>query len=308
MEQNHGEWYTGNIGLTVTAGTDTSSGVKSIKYKITGAINKGETEVGVGNGQTTGALQSITNDGTSTVEAWTIDNAGHESSHATLSVKKDSTPPSSATITYKSKTANTITVSASGQDATSGVKSYTYQYKVSSSNDADSAWSTGATGQGTNYTYPSSIIQAGKTYDVRVLVYDNAGNYTRSSKQTVVLNTAPTFEIQGYCSTKTNVAMTIKAKAKDNEGDRLTYTLYMGTSQGSLSQKATTSGNSGAEVTLNASGLSSYTGYYWRVDVSDGTVTTTGTVNSARTYCYRTHCNGGTSKICSGCRRTWWME
>ena len=62
MEQSHGEWYTGNVGLTITAGTDSGSGVKSIKYKITGAVNKGVTEVAVTDGGTTGALQGITVD------------------------------------------------------------------------------------------------------------------------------------------------------------------------------------------------------------------------------------------------------
>ena len=193
---------------------------------------------------------------------------GNRSETVALTLQRDATPPSSSNITYQSKTLNRITVTANGQDVTSGIKNYTYQYKETSTNDADNQWKT-ATTTGASYTYPSTIITTNKTYDLRVIVNDNAGWTKASNKVTIVTNTAPVVKEVNYSSKTTN-SITITARATDTENDALTYTMYVSTDNTNWTQKATSSSvSSGTEVTLTANGLAEYTYYYIKVRATE---------------------------------------
>ncbi len=188
---------------------------------------------------------TISQDGIYTLVAYTQDNQKDQSSASEIKTfTRDSTIPTVANIKYKSKTANTITVEAEGSDSTSGVKEYTYQYKIASNNDTDEAWLTATTKEETEHTYPSSLISVGQKYDLRVIVTDNAGNKRASSKITVSTNTAPVFTSQGAGTTTSNSAITINATATDADGDSLTYTLYWEDSSGNLSKSSTAIGTS----------------------------------------------------------------
>ena len=85
-----GGWYPGNATIKITAGTDpcatganSCSGTKRVTYILTGATKKGETEI------TSGNTITISNNGITTITAYTYDNADNKSDSVTLVVKKD---------------------------------------------------------------------------------------------------------------------------------------------------------------------------------------------------------------------------
>ncbi|MCI8396891.1 MAG: hypothetical protein HFJ52_04390 [Clostridia bacterium] len=254
-------YYIGDVTVSVR---DTSDSTKTRvnKIKVTGAGSE-RTITG-----TSGSF-TITADGTYTISAWSEDANGNRSDTTTKpAFTRDIIPPSSSNITFQSKTSNTITVIANAQDATSGIKNYTYQYKETSTNDADNQWKT-ATTTGANYTYPSSMITTGKTYDLRVIANDNAGWTKVSNKITVNTNTAPEVQEVTYVS-KTTSSITIKARATDAQNDALTYTMYVSTDNSNWTQKTTSSSvTSGTTVTLTANELAEYTYYYIKVRATE---------------------------------------
>ena len=275
-------YYIGDVTVSVR---DTSDSTKTrvSKIKVTGA---GEERTITG---TSGSF-TITADGTYTINAWSEDANGNRSDTTSKpSFTRDATAPSSSNLKEASHTKDTITVSATATDATSGIKSIQYQYKLTSTNDADNQWITATTQTSTNYTYPSTMITTGAIYDLRIIVTDNAGWTKKSGKITVNTNKAPTITAS-YASKDTNY-IKINATGKDEDGDKLTYKLYVstdGTNWGTA--KATLSNQTqGTQVTLTASGLVPYTEYYWKVDVTDGIKPeSTGKQGWIRTYCPRT--------------------
>ena len=109
-------------------------------------------------------------------------------------------------------------------------------------------------------------------------------------------NTSPTKAVVSFNSKGTNY-ITVNAKSEDIDGDKLTYTLYYGTSSSSLTATTLLSNQTqNVQVSLTTpTNLSQYTYYYWRVDVSDGKATTQGDVQTrVRTYC------PGTGRYCNG--------
>lgn len=71
--------------------------------------------------------------------------AGNESDVRTITIHKDTTPPDTARISFKSNTINSITVEAIGNDNTSGVSGYTFEYREISAPSTD--WKTLANGR-----------------------------------------------------------------------------------------------------------------------------------------------------------------
>ena len=152
-------------------------------------------------------------------------------------------------------------------------------------------------------------------YSVRVIITDAAGNSTTPDANTTIqntstiINTAPTFTEQaaGAPVANTNSQITVTATATDpDEGDTLTYTLYWGTSSTNITNSGMTkTGTSGQQVSFTKTGLSNYTTYYFRVDVTDNKETTKGNDSSERTLCESTKCTGPFTKMdncieCSG--------
>lgn len=146
-------------------------------------------------------------------------------------------------------------------------------------------------------------------YSVKVTVKDKAGNASTSEVLAVetILYTAPKMETYTF-SSKTNNSITIRAKATDQDGEQLTYTLYTSTNGSNWTQMAKIQNvQQNIEQTLIASGLSAYTYYYWKVDVTDGTTSiSSGGGDRVRTYCSSNYCSGGSnvSSRCSSCSGT----
>ena len=170
-------YYKSNVTVTITAGNDAQSGANKVRYSVSGAqtINQTETADGI-----TSANITISTDGTSTITAYTLDKAGNVSSVATQIINKDSTAPSTASLTVGTVGETSIAVTASGVDATSGVYSYQFQRSTTS---ATSEFTTVATqtSSATSYSYTYNNLTGGTTYYLRVVVTDRAGNTATST-------------------------------------------------------------------------------------------------------------------------------
>lgn len=107
--------------------------------------------------------------------------------------------------------------------------------------------------------------------------------------------------------------MTITATATDDEQEKLHYILrYSSVSEADLdtanAKTKELDGDRGQEVSFDlteADGLSNYTTYYWRVEVSDNVVANAvkGDIGNTKTWCGNaTYCAGGVSPIyCNIC-------
>ena len=246
---------------------------------------------------TSGSWTKIANGGTisdlvhgNTVYARLTDGV-NSGDYASSSIK-DTTQPT-VTVKVSNLLPNSVTLTATASDGQSGIKNY--QFFLGSTSKA--------TQTGNSYNYTGLAEQ--KSYTLKVIVTDNAGNKKEASTSitTPKSNTAPKISSVAY-STKTTNSLTIKATATDTDaGDKLTYELYTSTSQNSgFTKKATLSNQTpGTAVTLTASRLSQYTYYYYYVKVTDGDETVQSpTQERIRTYCpgNTSHCSGGTR--CSG--------
>ena len=172
------DYYKSNVTVTITAGNDEQSGANQIRYSVSGAQTIGQTTTGEG---ITSTNIIITADGTSTITAYTLDKAGNVSEEKTQIVNKDATPPSTASIAVSGEPGETsISVTANGQDATSGVASYTFQYSTTSEKEG---FTTALEVQNTanSCTYPYQGLTSNTTYYLRVIVKDRAGNTTPST-------------------------------------------------------------------------------------------------------------------------------
>ena len=162
-------YYVSNVGVTISAG-DTAN-VASIRYKVEGANPIQETEV-----QGTNATFDITLDGPSTITAYIINTAGLTSEEITQVVNKDVANPSKATIALSGEAGETsIAVTANGEDATSGVGSYIFQYSTTSEKEGfTTALEVPNTTNSCTFEYQD--LASNTTYYLRVVVKDRAGN------------------------------------------------------------------------------------------------------------------------------------
>ena len=164
-------WYKqGNITATISAeGQDAQSGEWQIEYTV--GANTYTTEAGI-----TTQEVLVDTDGTTTIKAKTIDKAGNKSTaEATETIKRDVTPPRTATLSVTTYDETTITVQATGADNTSGIASYEFQYKLSS----ETTWKNHGSAISTNaetQTHIYTNLTANTEYELRVLITDVAGN------------------------------------------------------------------------------------------------------------------------------------
>ena len=63
----------------------------------------------------------VEKEGITEIKARTIDLAGNKSDEKTIIIHKDTTPPDTARIVFKSNTISSITVTATGNDNQSGI-------------------------------------------------------------------------------------------------------------------------------------------------------------------------------------------
>ena len=124
----------------------------------------------------------------------------------------------------------------------------------------------------------------------------------------------PRFTVQGQATATGNTSITVTATATDDVQTTLYYTLRYSTSQNNLDTTTTTkTAQKNQQVTFNltaSDGISNYTTYYFRIDVSDGFVTeiTKGNVVQATTWCnLGTYCSGKVKSYikCGLCNRKW---
>ena len=171
-------YYKSNVGVTINAGN--ASNISSIKYKVEGANPIEETEV-----QGTTANFEITADGTSTITAYIINSAGLTSETITQEVNKDTTSPSTASIALSGEAGETsITVNANGEDSTSGIASYIFQYSTTSKTEGFTTMDTvDSTSNSCTFTYQG--LTSNTTYYLRVIVKDRAGNTLPSTAVSV---------------------------------------------------------------------------------------------------------------------------
>ncbi len=238
----------------------------------------------------------ITKEGKVTIGIQAKDKAGNKTEGTKIIIiQKDNEAPINflPSIVEESITATGFTVTAGTTDEISGTSHYNFYIKQGSTivkelkNNEEGRFNvTGLEGE--------------TTYSIVVEAVDKAGNVrtgTGITATTLVANTPPTKAVVSYNTKGTNY-IKVNAKSTDIDGDNLTYTLYYGTSSSNLSYSTTLSNQTqNVQVAIQTlTNLSQYTYYYWRVDVSDGEVTTQGDVQAqVRTYCQASPCSGGTS-------------
>ena len=232
---------TSTVEVIITRGTDegegtTGSGANKISYSgIDGESSQGDTATTV--------TKTINRDGTYTVTAKTIDVAGNESAEAKAIVKKDSTPPTAEIEYDANKRGTEIQVTGKGTDATSKVASYIFQYRETGTTEwkSESPYTTANTSQGHTYH-----LTAGKTYNIRVKVTDNAGNvaYSDGAKPDGTGGNAPTVNTEcAEADHKWTEKITKNATCTDSGSKTLTCSVCNKTKTETIPAKGHTPGS-----------------------------------------------------------------
>ncbi len=181
-------YYKSNVTVTITGGNDGESGANKIRYAVTGAQTVTQTETADGN---TSTSITISAEGASTITAYTLDKAGNVSTAATQTINKDSTAPSTASLTVGTVGETSIAVTARGADSTSGIYSYQFQRSTTSATSGFTTVGGTQTSTATSYSYTYSNLTDDTTYYLRVVVTDRAGNTTTSTAVTQKTNMTP---------------------------------------------------------------------------------------------------------------------
>ena len=177
--EGNGNWYTSNVKLTITPGTDDISGIQKTTYTIEGSNSLAETE---------GLTYTLTKQGKSTIIATTYDNAGNKT-ETRVDVYIELTTPPEATITvisgekhaqdnewYYTDVTVGITIS-SGEDSVSGLGKASYKITGDSNVAVTDLTST---------TQNITITQDG-VHEITVYTYTQAGNVS-TTKYTVKID------------------------------------------------------------------------------------------------------------------------
>jgi len=176
------KWYTSNVTLRVL-GTDTGS--KKVKYRVRGVATStgqiGDVEVtGVGAFDsdeveiTNGTTFRIVADGTYSITAYSYDAGGMRlSSSEVLTLKKDATRPTIKSYTGEQIPGQGFKVKISAEDTGAGLTSNAYTYRHKESTNLGEYISSDPTG---NAEKLYTGLNQQKTYDMYVMVIDQAGN------------------------------------------------------------------------------------------------------------------------------------
>ena len=183
----------------------------------------------------------------------------------------------------------TISYNLDGGTVSGNPTSYTIEDAMTLVNPTKDGYNfTGWTGTGLTEATTTVTIAKGSTGD---------RTYTANWEVANVAPTTPTVTL----SSKTTNSFNVRAVSTDANGDSLIYKLYV---DGSL-KSTSASTQSGTATTLSVTGLGEYTSHNYYVTVSDGTLTTTSSTNSVRTYCSGNNCSGSTSTAtCTTCEGT----
>ena len=287
------KWSGGQASINLSKGEEVASNL-SIEYQV-GGVTEGKWTTGT----------SVTGLSHNSVVYARLTDGENVGSYPSVTIL-DEINPQEATINLSgtnTTTTGNVTATVTHKDEESGVEiencKWIYNTTSSKIGTEGSSYTNTFSSNGETITLSTSSVG---TYYLHVLTEDKAGNKVETISQgvTVVLpNAAPTTPTVNFSSKTTN-SITVTANATDPNNDKLTYKLYVSTSQSSgFSQAATTSAiASGSTVTLTASSLSQYTNYYYYVTVTDGELTTTSSTSRAvRTYCPGNtyYCKGGSS-------------
>ncbi len=192
-------WYLSNVSIVLNA-TDNVSGVKSVQYKI------GDGAWQTHNGSS--VTFNVTSEGSTTVYYKAEDNAGNVETEKSVVIKIDKAEPSSACVPYASGSngwySGDVTVTCSGNDATSGLDHIDY--------DVDS---------GGSQEYSGSFVVSGEgNHDIVHTATDVAGNV--ESDQTVAFGidltppTVLTMTLNNGSSTSYNSTVIVSSGVSDN--------------------------------------------------------------------------------------------
>ena len=244
MGQN--EWYTSNITLRVL-GTDTgsarvtyrvrgtaySNGIIGNREYMAGEVDTGEIDIA------NGTTFRIAIDGEFAIVAYTYDSGGMRLSTAnTVNLKRDASRPIITLYKGERVIGEGFRITMSAEDYASDLATegrYTYKHKL-----AANMTYTDNLSQETTYLYTG--LEEDKTYDMYMVVKDEAGNMTASdviSRPAIWISNTPTVGdtvsggIEGarkYCSTDVDVSLTGQ---DENNVDisRVTYQI-LGTTTG----------------------------------------------------------------------------
>jgi hypothetical protein len=256
-------WTNGNVDVSVSGGSDATSGINRHEYSLSGATSLGYT--------TYTGIFTITNVGVTTISARTIDNAGNISSVATSTVSIDRIAPTATSVTgtqYLNVAVNgTYRIYAYGVSDSGGSGVNRVQFPVwtiaSGQDDLDPSWPTSTAVRGTNagggtwyYDIPLNLHgNAEGQYQCDIYVFDNAGNSTMvGTNTTFVDRTAP-------------AAPSLSASSSSWTNGNSTVTVTHGTDTGG-------SGVNRTEYSLSGATALGYTTYTSPIVITNAGVTT----------------------------------
>ena len=247
---NPTSWTNGNATLTITA-SDSGSGVKSIT-KPDGTVVTGSS-----------TTYTVSANGTYTFKV--TDNVGNVLTHNVSVTKIDKTNPT-ATVTGNPTawTKNNATLTITGADSGSGVKSITKPD------------GTVVTGSSTTYT-----VSANGTYTFKVT--DNAGNVlTHNVSVTKIDKTNPTISVTGNPTswTKNNVTLTVTGADSGSGVKQITKPDGTVVTGSSTTYTVSANGNYTFKVLDNAGNEVSQTVNVTKIDKTNPTVTVSGNPTS----------------------------
>ncbi len=216
-----GTWTNQNVTATITPGTDALSGVNRTEYRT-------RLDGGTWTSWTTyTAPVMIEDQGQTSIEARTIDNAGNTSESSVIRVALiDKTLPTTPSVSLSTETWTNQNVTAtitSGTDALSGVNRTEYRTRLDGG-----TWTSWTT-----YTTPVTISTQGQT-SIEARTIDNAGNVSDSSSiKTALIDTTipttPSVSLSTETWTNQNVTATITSGTDALSGvNRTEYRTRMG--------------------------------------------------------------------------------
>ena len=161
-------WYRSNVGVTITQGADTGSGISRLTYLLSGKMALDETTI-ANNG-----IATISAEGETTITAYAYNDANVRSEPATLTLKIDKTSPTTAEVSgWKFNNASVnrsrgiVSVNISAIDNLSGIDHIAY---TSSTNG--NVWTNATLTSG----YATIQINPGTNVSFRIKAVDKAGN------------------------------------------------------------------------------------------------------------------------------------